>query len=142
MFIAKGISNTISSFGIPLGIVALKPATAINYVTAALFFASFYHVEISATWIVMLIFSVGILAIATPPIPGGAMTAYTVLFTQLGIPAQAIAVALACDALFDFIDTGFDQFTLPLVMLPQANKLGMVDKNILRSKASSLQKKK
>lgn len=129
-----GISDTISSFGIPLGIVAFKPATAINYVAAALFFASFYKVEITVTWVVMLMFFVGILAIATPPIPGGAMTAYTVLFTQLGIPAQAVALALACDALFDFIATGFDQFTLPLVMLPQADKLGMVDRKILKNK--------
>lgn len=132
-----GISDTISSFGIPLGIVALKPATAINYISAALFFATVYHIEISVTWVVMLIFSVGILAIATPPIPGGAMTAYTVLFTQLGIPPQAIAIALACDALFDFVDTGFDQFMLPLVILPQANKLGMVDKAVLKSKSKS-----
>lgn len=129
-----GIDDTISSFGIPLGIVALKPATAINYVTAAIFFASYYHIEISFTWIIMMIFSVGILAVATPPIPGGAMTAYTVLFAQLGIPPQAITIALACDALFDFIDTGIDQFVLPLSILPQANKLGMVDEKILRGK--------
>lgn len=129
-----GISDTISSFGIPLGIVALKPAAAINFLTAALFFASFYNIEISVSWLVMMVISVGILAIATPPIPGGALTAYTVLFTQLGIPAEAIAITLACDALFDFLDTGFDQIVLPWVMLPQANKLGMVDREILTAR--------
>lgn len=134
-----GISDTISSFGIPLGIVAHKPSTAINYVVAALFFAYNYNIEISASWLIMLIFSVGILAVSTPPIPGGSMTTYTVLFAQLGIPAEAIALALACDALFDFIDTGFDQFTLPLTILPQAGKLGMVDRKILTDKAKSKQ---
>ncbi|MCQ2463655.1 MAG: dicarboxylate/amino acid:cation symporter [Clostridia bacterium] len=130
-----GISDTISSFGIPLGIVALKPATAINYISAALFFATFYHVEISVSWLVMMVFSIGILAVATPPIPGGAMTAYTVLFTQLGIPPEAIAITLACDALFDFLDTGIDQFLLPIIMLPQAGKLGMLDRDILKTKS-------
>ncbi len=136
-----GIDDTISSFGLPLGIVACKPSTAIVYVSAALFFSSVYHVEISVSWMITLIFSAGILAIATPPIPGGAMTAYTVLFAQMGIPADAIAIALACDALFDFVSTGFDQYGIPLTILPQANKLGLVDMNILKSKAGKKQSK-
>ena len=30
----------------------------------------------------------GLLAIAAPPVPGGSLTCYTVLLTQLGIPAE------------------------------------------------------
>lgn len=36
-------------------------------------------------------------------------------------------------------DNGFDQFTLPLTILPQAGKLGMVDRKILTDKAKSKQ---
>lgn len=129
-----GISDSISSFGVPLGMVAFKPATAITYVATATFFAYTYKVEISFTWVLMMIFSAAILAIATPPIPGGSMTAYTVLFSQLGIPMQAIAVVLAYDALFDFITTAVDEFALPLEILPRVSKLGMVDKTILKNK--------
>lgn len=136
-----GIDDKISSFGIPFGMIAFKPSTALNYMVAAMFFANMYKVEISASWIVMMILSVGILALATPPIPGGSMTAYTVLFTQLGIPPQAIALVLACDALFDFIGTGFDQFLLPMALLNQSNKMGLVKREILMSK-NTLRKKK
>ena len=130
-----GIHDTIASFGIPLGIVSFKPTTALDYVITSLFFAELYGVSVSIPWFLVLIFTAAILSVATPPIPGGAMTAFTVLFLQLGIPVEALAIALACDALFDFVCTGFDQFTLPFVLLNQARKLGMVDEDILRHSA-------
>lgn len=129
-----GIDDKISSFGIPLGMVTFKPATAVCYMAMSLFFAQMYSVDISIAWIIIMLFSASTLAIATPPIPGGSITSYTVLFAQLGIPAEAIAIALACDALFDFISTGVDQFLLPMVLLNQAGKLGMVDRKVLLDK--------
>ncbi|MBQ0083609.1 MAG: dicarboxylate/amino acid:cation symporter [Clostridiales bacterium] len=129
-----GIDKKMSSFGIPLGMVTFKPATAICYVIICLFFAEYYSIPVSPSWFIVLLFSAGILAVATPPIPGGSLTAYTVMFTQLGIPAEALAIAIAVDALFDFIDTGIDQLTLPFALLTAANRLGLVDKKTLRKK--------
>lgn len=129
-----GIDDTISSFGIPLGMVTFKPATALSYLMIALFYAEIYNIEISVSWVLVMILSVGILAIATPPVPGGALTAYTVLFSQLGIPTEAIAVVLAIDTIFDFIDTGIDQFLIPLALLNQAQRHAMVNKKILHKK--------
>ncbi len=129
-----GINNAIASFGIPLGMVTFKPTTAVGYLVISLFFSETFGVTVSAPWFLMLFFVAGILALATPPIPGGAMTAYTVLFAQLGIPAEALAIALACDTLVDFIDTGFDQFLLPFALLNQAKRLGLVDEKVLREK--------
>ncbi len=127
-----GIDDSITSFGLPLGMVTFKPVTALNFLSASLFFAEVYQVPISVSWIVALLFSAAILALATPPIPGGALTAYTVLFTQLGIPAEALAIVLACDTIFDFVDTGFDQFLLPCALLNQAKKFGLVNQKILK----------
>ncbi len=132
-----GIDESISSFGIPLGMVLFKPNTAICYMVTAVFFAKMYSVEISVSWIIIMLFSAVILAIATQPIPGGSLAAYTVLFSQLGIPAEAIAIALACDALFDFISTGFNQFSLPLCLLNQASKSGLVDRSVLQKQAKN-----
>ena len=129
-----GIDDTIASFGIPLGMVTFKPTTALNYISVALFFSESYHVEVSASWVIVMVLTATILAIATPPIPGGALTAYTVLFAQMGIPAEALAIALACDTLFDFVDTGCDQFLIPFTLLGQANRLGLVDRDVLLNK--------
>ena len=126
-----GIDKTITSFGVPFGVVMFKPATSVCHLTMALFFAEYYGIKTSVTWVAILIISILILSIATPPIPGGAMTAYTVLFTQLGIPAEGLAIALACDMIIDFLSTGGNQFMLPFALLNQAGKLGMVDRKIL-----------
>lgn len=126
-----GIDDKITSFGLPLGMVAFKPTTSLNYITMAVFFAKLYGIEISVQWFVIMLFTACILAIATPPIPGGAASSYTVLFSQLGIPPEAIAIALACDAIFDFVATGNDQFLAPMQLLNQASKLGLVNRKIL-----------
>ncbi len=128
-----GISDSISSFGPRLPIVLFKPATALVYITVSLVFAEKYNISVSISWFVLMMLSAGILALSTPPIPGGALTAYTVLFAQLGIPSQALAVVLACDTLFDFISTGCDQFLIPPVLINQTNRIGMVNKNILKA---------
>lgn len=129
-----GLDNTVTSFGLPLGMVTFKPTTALSFTIIPLFFAETYGISISPTWLILLFFSAGILGLATPPIPGGALTAYTVLFTQLGIPAEALAIALACDTLIDFISTGGDQYLIPFALINQAKKLGLVDTDVLKSK--------
>lgn len=129
-----GISDTVTSFGIPLGMVTFKPTTALSYVTMTYFFAEVYGIDISLSWIVLMMFTAGILSLATQPIPGGALASYTILFSQLGIPAEALAVALACDTLVDFISTGGDQFLLQYAVLDRASRLGMVDKTVLKSR--------
>ena len=129
-----GIDEKMTAFGIPLGMVIFKPATAISYLAISLYSCKAYNIEISPSWFVMMIFTATILAISTPPVPGGAITAYTVMFAQLGIPAEALVIAIACDTLADFITTGTDQFLIPLGLLNQAGKLGMVDHETLCKK--------
>lgn len=126
-----GIDNKIASFGLPIGMVAFKGSTSINYAVMAVFFAKMYDVDVSISWILILIVTAAVLSVATPPIPGGAASAYAVLMVQMGIPTEALAIALACDVLFDFIATGTDQFIIPYMLLNQANKMGLVNKKIL-----------
>ena len=131
-----GIDESITSFGVPLGAVLHKPFTAINFFVSSVYFAGLYGVEISAGWIVSLLICSVILSSATPPIPGGALTCYAVLYTQLGIPADAIAIAAACHTiLIDSVNTGFNQLSLPYCVLNLATKLGLTDREILTEKA-------
>ena len=126
-----GIDEKLCSFGIPLGVVTFKPTSALNYMAQCLFFAEVYRVDVSVSWIVIMMLMSIVLAIATPPIPGGGMATYAVLFAQLGIPTEALAIALACETVFDFVVTGFDQFGISFVLLNMAGKLGFVDREKL-----------
>lgn len=136
-----GVKESIGSFAIPLGVVISKHNGAILFLAAGLFFAQYYNVGISVSWCIMLILISSILGIATPPIPGGAISSFAVLFAQLGIPPEALALALACDIVLDFFATGEGCFTLPLQTLSQAYKMGMVDENIFRKNLKPSKKK-
>lgn len=127
-----GISNHITSFGIPLGIVMFPPATAMYFIIICIYAAEVYGVECSLVWFVLAIFSAGVLAIASPPIPGGTLTCYTIMFTQLGLPEEALVVALALDVLCDFVATGMNMFCLQMELVIQSKKMGLLKEEVLQ----------
>ena len=58
---------------------------------------------------------------------------YSMLYTQMGIPQEALAITLAIDAVSDFVITSTAMPTLQLVLVNVASKLGMIDEKTLRS---------
>ena len=127
-----GVSNHITSFGVPLGIVMFPPATSLYFMLICIYAAEIYHVECSVMWFVLAVFSAAVLAIASPPIPGGTLTCYTIMFAQLGIPAEALVVALALDVLCDFVATGMNMFCLQLELVIQAKRMDLLNKAMIQ----------
>jgi len=128
-----GISDKITRFGVPLGQVVFMPIAAAEYLTISMVMAKSWNVEISITWIVTAIIVCGILSIATPPIPGGAMSIFTVLFLQLNIPNMALPIALGIDLLIDYVITAGDIMCLQEEMIICADQTGLLDREKLVS---------
>lgn len=128
-----GIDPSLTKFGIPLGMVMHKPITAVYNLMVVFFFAERFGTACSITWIGVAVFVCAIVSIAIPPIPGGGAMAYSILFLQLGIPMEATAIALAIDVITDFFITACEMLALPMSLLQVASRLGMVDKDMLRS---------
>lgn len=129
-----GIDQALIRFGIPLGMVMHKPIAAVYNLLLVFYFAGRYDIPCSVGWIAVAVFICSIIAIATPPIPGGGAVAYSIIFAQMGIPTEAMAVALAIDIITDFMITAFEMFVLPLSLINESAGLGMIDLTILRSK--------
>ena len=127
-----GVSNSMTSFGVPLGIVMFPPATALYFIVICTHTAEIYHIECSLTWFILAVFTAVVLAIASPPIPGGTLTCYTIMFMQLGLPEEAIVVALALDVLCDFIATGMNMFCLQIELVIQAKNMGLLNEKNLQ----------
>lgn len=127
-----GISNKVVNFAVPLGQVLFRPTSAIIFLIMSLCMAENYQVPITPVWIITAVIVSGLLSIALPPIPGGAMTCYAVLFAQLGIPAPAVAVAIAVDSILDFIGTACNISCIEAEVSLAADKLGMLDRDVLR----------
>ena len=127
-----GIDKRIVNFGVPLGQIIYMIGGCILFMTAALCMAEVYGVNISPIWLVTALFISVILAIATPPIPGGSLTCYTLLFLQLNIPAEAIPIIIAVEVIMDFICTAVNLLCLQTELVELAGELDMLDYTKLR----------
>lgn len=127
-----GVNKRFTKFGQPVGGVIFMPSTAINFMVCAIYMASYYKVNVSMLWFIIAIILCTFVAIATPPVPGGAVAAYTVIFSQLNIPSEAVAIVITLDILFDFIATAFDSAFLQLELIRQADENKMLNFETLR----------
>ena len=127
-----GIDNGLLRFGLPLGINIYKIGIALNFVVVTLVMARYYAVEISIVWLLVALFMCVPLAIAAPPVPGGAMAGYTLLFHQLNIPEDALVVTMAIDIALDFISIAGTVLLVMLELILQAERQNALDKAVLR----------
>lgn len=130
-----GLGSYLTNFGLPLGMVFYVPSTSIYFLIVCFYMAKSYNVPVSAAWILMAVLVTVILAIASPPIPGGTLACYTVMFAQLGIPTEGLVVALAVDVFLDFISTAMNMILIETELLQQGRNLNMLDRDVLLAKA-------
>ncbi len=131
-----GIENKLANLGVPLGIVVFAPGHAIEFLSIGLFMADFYGVAITLPWLFVAILMSGLLVMAAPPIPGGVVACYTIFFTQLGIPLEGLALAIAMNVVFDFIATAFNMTVLQLQLTMLADRLRLLDVDCLRAETT------
>ena len=99
------VDEQLTSFGIPLGIVVCKPSVVIMLMVLMVFCAQTYGIGADAYWYVRLVVASFFFAIAVPPVPGGMLACYTMLFANLGIPVAALALVTALDIILDYVTT-------------------------------------
>ncbi len=128
-----GINEKITRFGIPLGQVIYMPGAAVLFLVAGLCMAEIYEVPITPAWLLTALFICVMLAIAAPPVPGSTLTCYTLLFTQLGMPMEAVAIMTALNVILEFLATASDLFCLQMVLTDLGGSLEMLDIDTLRS---------
>ena len=131
-----GIPKKVADFAIPLGQVLYKPGFVVGIFPMVLCMAEYYNVPITPQFLIMGILTLGLLSMAVPPIPGGPLSAFTVMFAQLGIPGEAIALAVSVASILDFFMTAAGAPCLQAQVALAANNVGMLDKNKLKRSGS------
>ncbi len=127
-----GISERITRFAVPLGQVVFKTGGSVGFFIISLGLAEYYGLAMPLSWVVTAVLVSALVAIATPPVPGGFMTSCTVLLSQLGIPTEAVALVVAANVILDFFMTSCGISSLQSELLLAANRLGMLDEGLLR----------
>ena len=127
-----GIDKKLVDFGIPLGQVLFMPGFVAILWGMALGFAESYGMEITVPWAIIGCVTSLLVSFAVPPVPGGAMLGFTVVFAQLGIPMEMMGIAIAINAIADFPATACNVSGWQLTMIDVADSLDMLDKETLR----------
>ena len=126
-----GIDKKLVEFGTPIGQVLFMPGFVAMLFGMAMSFAETYGMEITVPWIIIGSVTSLLVSFAVPPVPGGAMMGFTVVFTQLGIPMEVMGIALAVNAITDFPCTACNVSGWQLTLIDVADSLDMLDKEIL-----------
>lgn len=129
-----GIDRKIINVGIPLGQVIYMLGAVTMFFVLSICLAEVYNVTITLSWLVTAILITIILAVAAPPIAGGPLTCYTILFMQLGLPTEAVGIAIALNVILEFVGTATNIACLQLELVQIAGSLDLLDVNILRDK--------
>ena len=127
-----GIQHKLVNFGVPLGTAFSRPGHAAIFFCVCLFMADTYGVPITFSWIFAAILTCGLLALAVPPVPGGGIACYSILFLQLGIPVEALGIAVVLEIVLDFLSTSLNMVAVPIDMIHVAGKLDLVDEKVMR----------
>ena len=127
-----GITKKLVNFGVPLGTAFSRSGHAVTFFCVCLFMASYYSITMSVAWVFTALLIAGLLAIAVPPVIGGGIVCYSILFLQLGIPLEALAIAVVLEIILDFISTALNMVAVPVDLVGVASKLDMIDKETLK----------
>ena len=129
-----GIDKRLVDFGIPLGQVLFKMSEFAMFIPVVLTFAESYEIAITPVWLVLAYITVWLISFAVPPIAGGAIMGFTIVFTQLGVPTDALGIAIALNVITDFPLTAMNVTGWQLTMIDVADSLGSLNKEILRKR--------
>ena len=128
-----GIARSFTVIGLPNGLVLYMPIGVIGTITFMTFAAMKFHVATSPVWYVLVVILTVLLTVATPPVPGASLLAYVALFARFGIPGDALTDAMIFEIIFGLFASAANQLLLQTDLILQAGKLGMLDREKLRS---------
>lgn len=127
-----GINREYTNVSLPQGLVLYMPVSMIGTLIFTVYAAKLYEVRTSVLWYITAAVLAVILFVATPPVPGANLLAYTVIFAQLGIPSAALIDAMVFDIIFGLFAAAANQMVLQLELILQADRIGLLDRECLQ----------
>lgn len=121
-----GVDKELTSFGVPLGIIACQPSTSIMIVVIMMYCMSVNGLGADASWYLRLALCSLLYAMVAPPVPGGMLVCYSLMFAELGIPDTSLVLVTAIDVILDYFVTGTRVGSIMLGVFEVGHSLGVV----------------
>ena len=100
-----GATKSVASFSIPLGNTINMDGTAIYMGVTTIFVAEIYGISLSVTQMATVVLMGMLAAIGTMGVPGAALIMVSMIFVQIGIPLEGIALIAGIDRILDMART-------------------------------------
>ncbi len=100
-----GVSNSVSSFVVPLGSTVNMDGTALYQGVAALFIAQVFQIDLSIGDQLGIVFAATAASIGAAGVPGAGMITLAMVLTGAGIPTVGVALILGVDRILDMFRT-------------------------------------
>ena len=128
-----GISKRVYTISLPLGATINMDGSCVVLCVSALFMAKIFGVAVTPTLLLTLALSVFVLSIGAPGVPGAALICMSILFPQIGVPAEAVSLVMGLYALVGMILTCTNVTGDAAVTLIVAKHEKLLDMNVYRS---------
>ena len=100
-----GVSNSVSSFVLPLGSTVNMDGTALYQGVAALFIAQVFDMSLTIGDQLTIVLTATMASVGAAGVPGAGMVTLAMVLTATGIPQVGIALILGMDRLLDMFRT-------------------------------------
>ena len=125
-----GVSDSISSFVLPLGATINMDGTAMYQGVAALFIAQAYGIELAFGHYVTIILTSTLASIGSAGVPGAGLIMLTLVLNSVGLPVEGIAIIAGIDRVMDMARTTINVIGDCMVTVLVAKSEGELDTNI------------
>jgi len=106
-----GVSNSTSSFVLPLGATVNMDGTALYECVAAMFIAQAYGIELGFVQQFTIVLMALVTSIGVAAIPSASLVAIAIILAAVGLPVEAIGLILAVDRVLDMCRTSVNIFS-------------------------------
>ncbi len=133
-----GIEKKYTNVSLGYGLILYLPISIIGTVTFTIYVSRQFGINGGILWMAATVILSVILFVATPPVPGANLLAFTVIFATLKIPGAALTDAMVFDIVFGIFSAAANQMMLQMELVLQAYKLRVIDVDALRKKGEGI----
>ena len=110
--LAFGAEVNRTTFIMNVGGIVFKPAHSITFLVSSVIMAGIFGMPVSVPWLIFAALLSVILTVAVPNVPGASASVYALLFTQLGLPAEALVLMISVNAFLEFVMVAVNMYCL------------------------------
>ena len=130
-----GIPDELNKFGIPVLNILCCDTTSAGFTAIIFYLAEFHNTPVDAGWFLTAWIIIPLITFAIPPVSGGSLVVMSVLLSQFGIPASALAIAGTLSIIFDFFITGTRIVISEMELVMEAKHWETLDEEKLKAGA-------